>query len=431
MSEVVDQLKGIISSIDEINENDLYNIVHESQSSQSSQSNIDENSKASTIGLSNLITNELMEYFEQEKKELIKKVADNLNNIIFNEKKELKDSIIYDHCKEHDIDPKEIHDWLLDNQDDSSHIFLLGVFNYLGIGTSVNKKKAIELYKRAASYEHSVAQYNLACMYKEGKDIYRDNQEILQLLKKSANGGYLNGINMLGECYYSGMGTSVNKEKAFKLFEEAANLGHHVAQYRLAKMYRIGDSVDKNDDKVFELAKMSAKGKDLNGMNMLGCCYSKGIGTSVDKEKAFKLFKEASDSGHKLAKSNLARLYKRGEGTKQNYDKAAELYKELYNEGYSNVLGVLLDCFNLDNDEKGEIKETVGGKSTSLINTFVDGMSEEDKLSFHEFVAQVGEPLNKINPMEVVESYKTGEGIVKNIKNLFYRSADEFKKFKN
>ncbi|POG72248.1 kinase-like domain-containing protein [Rhizophagus irregularis DAOM 181602=DAOM 197198] len=426
MNEVVDQLKEIMSSIDEINENGLYNIVNESHS------NIDEtSSNASSIGLSKLITNEVVEYFEHEKKELINKVVDKLNEIIFDEKKELKDSIIYDHCKKNDIDPKEIHNWLLDNQNDSNHISLLGIFNYLGIGTSVNKKKAVELYKRAANLDHSVAQYNLACMYKEGKDIYRDNQEIVQLLKKSAKGGYLNGINMLGECYYVGIGTSIDKEKAFKLFEEAANLGHHEAQYRLGKMYRVDDSVDKDDDKVFELAKKSAEGKNLNGMNLLGICYKIGIGTNVDKKKAFELLKEASDLGHKVAKRNLAALYKKGEGTIQSYDKATELYKELYSEGYSNMLGAVLDCFDLDNDEKGEIREKAGGKSTSLVNTFIDGMSEFEKLSFHEFIAEFGEPLIKLNPNEIAENYKTGEGIFKNIKNLFYRSADEIKKLKN
>ncbi|CAG8613609.1 10101_t:CDS:2 [Rhizophagus irregularis] len=78
-----------------------------------------------------------------------------------------------------------------------------------------------------------------------------------------------------------------------------------------------------------------------------------------------------------------------------------------------------------------EMKETFGGKSTSLINIFIDGMSEEEKLSVHEFVAKLGKPLSIINPIEVVENYKTGEGIFKNAKNLFYRSADEIRKLKN
>ncbi|GES73290.1 kinase-like domain-containing protein [Rhizophagus clarus] len=429
ISEVIDQLKEIISSIDEISENDLYNnIVHESYESHESQSTIDENSNASTIGLSRLITNEIKEYFEQE----IKKVVDKLIIFIFNEEKELEESIIYNQCKIHDIEPKEILEWLLDNQYDSNHIFLLGVFNYLGIGTNVNKKKSIELYERASNYEHSVAQYYLACIYKEGKHIYRDNQKILQLLENSAEGGYLNGINMLGECHYFGIGTSVNKEKAFELFEEAANLGHHAAQYKLAKMYRNGDGVEEDDDKVFELAKKSAEGKNLDGIYMYGFCYSEGIGTNVDKEKAFELFKEASNLGHKLAKGSLAILYENGEGTEQNFDKAAELYKEIYNEGWSNLFCAIVDCSNFDNAKKDEIKKKVREKSIKLINTFVDGMDKHDKLTFHEYLALFSKPMYMINPTKAVaENYKTGEGIVRNILNVYYRSADEIKKFKN
>ncbi|PKC09802.1 hypothetical protein RhiirA5_415204 [Rhizophagus irregularis] len=106
-----------------------------------------------------------------------------------------------------------------------------------------------------------------------------------------------------------------------------------------------------------------------------------GIGTKVEMKKVFELLKKHQILEHKLAESNLATLYKKGKGKKQCYDKATELY----NKGYSNMFGwILLGSFNFDNDEKGEIKEKVaGGKSTSLINTFIDEI-KEDKLSFHE-----------------------------------------------
>jgi TPR repeat protein len=420
---VLDQLKAIIFSVDETNENDLYNTVsqhqEDGQSKQDGQEN--KNNEESKDDENSSFVNSL----------LIGIIADELSNLIFNGEKKLEVSTICNYCEVYNIKSVEVYKWLLDNQYDPNYIFLLGAFNYLGIGTDVNKEKAVELYQKAAGLGHSVAQYNLACIYKEGKVVYRDNEKVFNLLKKSSEGEYLNAINMLGECYHKEIGTDIDKEKAFELYQKAANLGHSVAQYNLARMYRNGDGIDKDNDKAFEFATKSAEGKNLNGINLLGIFYSKGVGTSVDKQRAFELYKTASDLGHKSAKSNLAILYKKGEGTERDYEKAAELYKQLYSEGYSNAFGILLDCFDVDTEEKDEMKETFGGKSTSLINVFIDGMSEEEKLSVHEFVAKLGKPLSIINPIEVVENYKTGEGIFKNVKNLFYRSADEIRKLKN
>ncbi|CAB4399755.1 unnamed protein product [Rhizophagus irregularis] len=78
MNEVVDQLKVIISLIDEINESDLYNNVHESIKS---WSNIAENSNASTIGLNNIITNK--EFNNEPANTSIIILNDEKNNLLF------------------------------------------------------------------------------------------------------------------------------------------------------------------------------------------------------------------------------------------------------------------------------------------------------------------------------------------------------------
>jgi TPR repeat protein len=436
---VLDQLRAIIFSVDKTNEYDLYHIVSKQQDDDQSkrveQSGQVEQSEQVVLSKEDERENKNNDDHESSPfaNPLISIIADEIANLIFNDEKELEKSTICNYCIVYNIESEVVYKWLLDNQYDPNYIFLLGVFNYLGIGTNIDKEKAAKLYQKAANLGHSVAQYNLACMYKEGKVIYRDNEKVFDLLKSSAEGEYLNAINMLGECYHKEIGTDIDKEKALELYQKAAKLGHSVAQYNLARMYRNGDGVDKDDDKAFEFATKSAEGKNLNGINLLGTFYSKGVGTGVDKKRAFELYKTASDLGHKLAKNNLAILYKKGEGTERNYDKASELYKELYSEGYSNAFGIVLDCIDeFDSEEKkDEIKETLGGKTTNLINTFIDGMDEEEKLKFHEFVAKLGKPLNIINPVEIVENYKTGEGIFKNVKSLFYKSADEIRKFKN
>ena len=49
------------------------------------------------------------------------------------------------------ISQEIIYNWLLNNQNNSNYIYLLGYFNYHGIGTDLNKQKAIQLYQKQQS----------------------------------------------------------------------------------------------------------------------------------------------------------------------------------------------------------------------------------------------------------------------------------------
>jgi TPR repeat protein len=94
-------------------------------------------------------------------------ITDELVNLIFkkeNEESEAKviNQHILDHINNHRIIPQEIYDCLLNNQKNLNSIYLLAYFNYHGIGTSVNKQKAFELYQKAADLGNSNALDNLA-----------------------------------------------------------------------------------------------------------------------------------------------------------------------------------------------------------------------------------------------------------------------------
>ncbi|PKK70515.1 hypothetical protein RhiirC2_746302, partial [Rhizophagus irregularis] len=130
---------------------------------------------------------------------------------------------------------------------------------------------------------------------------------------------------------------------------------------------------------------------------MLGYCYSKGIGTSVDKKKAAELYQKSADQGHELAKNNLAILYKRGEGVNKDSDKASELFKELYLKGYSNIYGTILDCCDIDDDEKGQVISFFNNKCVSLINTLVSDLSDEKQVEICQAAAEFGQKLIKFD----------------------------------
>ncbi|GBC22007.2 kinase-like domain-containing protein [Rhizophagus irregularis DAOM 181602=DAOM 197198] len=80
-----------------------------------------------------------------------------VNNIILfleNTDVKMRKSAIVNYLNNHDIDSQEIYYWLLDCQDNSSYVFLLGVFYHFGIETNVDRQKAYELYQMAANTEN-------------------------------------------------------------------------------------------------------------------------------------------------------------------------------------------------------------------------------------------------------------------------------------
>src|SRR5437764_6453853 len=72
-------------------------------------------------------------------------VIEDLVNLIFKKLNEGKEEsvvkkCILDYINNHKLIPQEIYNWLLNNQNDLNHIYLLGYFNYHGIETNINKQ---------------------------------------------------------------------------------------------------------------------------------------------------------------------------------------------------------------------------------------------------------------------------------------------------
>ena len=65
-------------------------------------------------------------------------------------------------------------------------INFIGYCYYNGIGTSVDKKMAVELYQKAANLGNCMAQCNLANMYKDGLGVNKDYIKAFELYQKSA-----------------------------------------------------------------------------------------------------------------------------------------------------------------------------------------------------------------------------------------------------
>src|SRR5438034_10046669 len=108
--------------------------------------------------------------FEEDLSIIIDELVDlNFEGLNKGKEKDVRNQNIFDYINNHKIMLQEIYIWLMNNQTSSNSIYLLGYFNYQGLGTNINKKNAFELYQKTAKLENIVAQYCLAYTYINGE----------------------------------------------------------------------------------------------------------------------------------------------------------------------------------------------------------------------------------------------------------------------
>ncbi|GBC06008.1 hypothetical protein RclHR1_06550012 [Rhizophagus clarus] len=64
-----------------------------------------------------------------------------------------------------------------------------------GIGTLINKQKALELHQNLANLENMMTQYNLGEIYENGDGITKDIDKAIYWYEKSAKQGYKHARN--------------------------------------------------------------------------------------------------------------------------------------------------------------------------------------------------------------------------------------------
>jgi TPR repeat protein len=265
-------------------------------------------------------------------------LVDKLVNLYFEETNKGKEGrvrkkFVLDFFNDYKINLQEIYYWLLNNQTCTNSIYLLGYFNYHGIGIDINMQNAFKLYQKAAKLEHIVVQYELANMYIDGEGTNKDYEKAFELTKKLAEGKYTCGINLLGYCYEYNVGTDINEQKAFELYQKAADLGNVFGLYNLGRCYKNGFGTDVDKKKAFEFFQKAADLGNIYALYNLGRCYKNGFGTVANKKKAFEFYQKVANFGYNLAQQNLAWMYEKGVGTEKNIGLAIYWYKKSAEQG--------------------------------------------------------------------------------------------------
>jgi TPR repeat protein len=113
------------------------------------------------------------------------------------------------------------------------------------IGTPAAKdlNKAIDWYLKSANQGNVEAQYNLGCIYFNGKYVPEDDAKALKWFRKAAEQGHASAEYNLGSMYANGKGVEKDSVEAAKWCRKAAEQGNVYAQKVLAGMYYNGRGV--------------------------------------------------------------------------------------------------------------------------------------------------------------------------------------------
>lgn len=122
--------------------------------------------------------------------------------------------------------------------------------------------------------------------------------EVLPLIRYSAEEGYDEAQRMYGYLFREGLGVSESQEMAAQWFLKAANQGHQ-----------------------------------LSAMESIADCYFHGNGVCKDLKQAMYWHVKAALQGHVYSQSHLAHMYEGGLGTKRNITRAIEWYTKAANQG--------------------------------------------------------------------------------------------------
>jgi TPR repeat protein len=149
---------------------------------------------------------------------------------------------------------------------DISALNNLGNFLCDGLGCKKDINKAIEIYKQAISKGDSSSANNLATIYRDKGD-YKTAFQYHLLAEKIAK---INYSFVVGLCYYTGLGVSIDKAKACKIFlKVSADKQNYQSQYErdeanyyLGLSYLTGDGVKKSLATARKYLKLADKDND-------------------------------------------------------------------------------------------------------------------------------------------------------------------------
>ena len=221
----------------------------------------------------------------------------------------------------------------------------LGDMYYAGKGVRQDYQKAMEYYQKACDEGYPYAFYSLGFMYWKGQGMLPDKEKAQEYLSQAAAMGNESAFKLLNrmdheseeekdidpfarQAYLEAQQALADKEteKYINLLSQSANLGYVQALNDLGDLYFNGELAPKHMGKAYEYFLKASQNGSGYGSYSCGFILMKGSSDIPrDIEKGLSMFRLAVDQNYKAATRDLARYYYSLE-TEEDNRKALDYY---------------------------------------------------------------------------------------------------------
>lgn len=187
-------------------------------------------------------------------------------------------------------------------------LYLLGICYYFGDGVNQDRKKAVELYRRAAELDHAGAACELGLCYIDGDGIDRDVDEGIRWLERAVELGSNMAQEKLDMVRNAHIMNGVELVHVENWLLQASAPSNQAAEVKLRSLLQ--EPLDKPIREVISTLKLLADKQHEFAVIILAKCYERGIGVNRSLDKAAELYKNAFDFGSEEVEPHLTLCYR-------------------------------------------------------------------------------------------------------------------------
>jgi TPR repeat protein len=261
----------------------------------------------------------------------------------------------------------------------------------------IEGEDVLQVLRRLAEGGNAHVMYRLGRMYSAGPAGVRDDAEGVRWYRRAADAGNSSGMASLAVALLEGRGTAKNQQEGLRLLKVAAANNNTEAMHRLANILVEGKIADKDALEAARLFTKAAEAGHAPSMVDIGTMYSNGIGVQADLTKAAMWLKQAADLGNPAGMVGLGWLHEHGKGVETDVAKAVTLYKRAADLGNSGGL-VNLGLLHI----QGKGVERSEAAAVALYRRAV-GLGNSNAMNNLAWMLQLGRGVERKNPEEAAD----------------------------